>query len=77
MVSKLVSSTQITLVDLNDAIISGTEPANPTVGALWIKNSVNPSELYRYSGSAWVFQTLSLAALDPEKSDDVETVKQH
>ena len=72
MAQKLVTAGQITLVDLNDAIISGTEPVNPTLGTLWIKNSVTPSELYRWNGNAWALQTLSLAGLDPDQNDKIE-----
>lgn len=71
MPAQLVASSQITLLDLNDAIISGTQPASPVIGTLWIKNSVVPSELYRWSGTGWVLQSLSLAGLDPTQNDKI------
>lgn len=64
MTLKIVASNQITLLDLNDALITGTAPPNPTNGTLWIDNSVSPNVLKQWNGTAWVTQSLSLANLD-------------
>jgi hypothetical protein len=45
---------QLTLTDLNDAIISGTPPANPSVGTLWVDESESPKLLKRWSGTDWI-----------------------
>lgn len=63
---------QITIIDLNDAIIAGTKPPNPTVGALWIKDSVTPNQLFKWDGKVWIPQELSLELLDPAKNDKLE-----
>lgn len=64
MTQTVVAATQITLVDLNDAFISGTQPSNPVVNQLWIDTSQNPNILKQWNGSAWVVQTLALSSLD-------------
>jgi hypothetical protein len=45
---------QISLTDLNDAIISGDTPSNPTVGTLWVDTSPTPSLLKRWDGANWI-----------------------
>lgn len=45
---------QITIADLNDPIVSGTEPANPAVDQLWLDTSTEPDSLRRWDGSGWV-----------------------
>lgn len=67
---------QITIVDLNDAILSGTAPANPVEGTLWIDTSVDPNKLYSWNGSNWIEQTLSVSALDPEFDQQVQDLKE-
>ncbi|AYP68264.1 hypothetical protein PQE75_gp215 [Bacillus phage vB_BcoS-136] len=64
----------ITLTDLNDAIISGSPPSNPTVGTLWIDSSSNPPKLKRWSGTAWIEQNLDVGALDPALGETIENV---
>lgn len=54
----------ITIMDMNDAIITGTAPSNPTNGTLWIDSSQTPNVLKQWNGTAWVTQSLSLANLD-------------
>ena len=44
---------QITITDLNDPIISGTAPANPKAGQLWLNTSVTPGELLSFENGAW------------------------
>ena len=71
---------QITIVDLNDALIAGEPPLQPEVGALWIDTSPLDDDppgipvLKRWNGTQWVPQTLSLADLDPEKNEMIEEV---
>jgi hypothetical protein len=68
-----VATASIGFVDLNDAIISGTPPNNPTTGMLWIDNSVAASPvLKKWSGSAWVTQPIDLKYLDPDADDKIE-----
>ncbi|MDA1918288.1 carbohydrate binding domain-containing protein [Bacillus cereus group sp. BcHK140] len=68
---------QITILDLNDAILSGTAPKNPVDGTLWIDTSVNPNILYSWSSvsSKWIEQTLSIEGLDPNFNQEVENLK--
>lgn len=61
----IVASGQTTIMDMNDAIISGTAPTSPTVGTLWIDSSVSPNVLKTWNGSSWVTQSLALSGLDP------------
>ncbi|MGG4438299.1 hypothetical protein AAXE64_27490 [Priestia megaterium] len=65
---------QITIIDMNDAIISGTAPTNPSVGTLWLKEIENgPDELYSWNGSEWILQQISLGGLDPGANQKIET----
>jgi Carbohydrate binding domain len=45
---------QLTLTDLNDAIISGTEPTSKVVGTLWVDESKSPKLVKRWTGTAWL-----------------------
>jgi hypothetical protein len=47
---------QLSLIDLNDAIISGSAPSNPSVGTLWIDSSTSPKTLKEWNGSAWIVE---------------------
>jgi hypothetical protein len=71
----IVAIGQLSLLDLNDAIISGTAPANPTVGTLWIDSSVNPNVLKKWDGTQWVPQSLDLGNLDPQSKQDINNSK--
>lgn len=62
----------ITLLDLNDALISGSAPSNPTTGILWIDSSVKPNVLKMWDGKSWVVQSLDLASLDKDANDKIE-----
>ncbi|WP_255256163.1 phage head spike fiber domain-containing protein [Bacillus mycoides] len=68
---------QITIVDLNDAIRSGTAPKNPVDGMLWIDTSVTPNILKSWNAvsNKWVEQTLSIGGLDPNFDKDVQNLK--
>lgn len=45
---------QLTLTDLNDAIISGTEPTSKVVGTLWVDESQSPKLVKRWDGNTWL-----------------------
>ncbi|PEI74743.1 carbohydrate-binding protein CenC [Bacillus toyonensis] len=62
----------LTLLDLNDALISGSAPSNPTTGTLWIDSSVKPNVLKMWDGKNWVVQSLDLASLDKDANDKIE-----
>ena len=69
----LLTSAQLTLVDLNDAIISGTAPASPVVGTLWLDDSVPASpRLKKWNGTSWVDQPIDLKYLDPNADGKIE-----
>lgn len=67
----IIGTGQLSLLDLNDAIIAGTAPTNPTTGTLWIDSSTTPNILKKWNGSAWVEQPLDLEKLDPEFTEYV------
>jgi hypothetical protein len=58
------------LIDMNDAIVSGTAPENPTVGTLWLDTSVTPNMMKKWGGSSWV----DIGELDPNYSDTIENI---
>ncbi|MED3090516.1 carbohydrate-binding protein CenC [Bacillus toyonensis] len=62
----------LTLIDLNDALISGSAPSNPTAGTLWIDSSVKPNVMKMWDGNNWVVQSLDLASLDKDANDKIE-----
>ncbi|MFS0905815.1 poly-gamma-glutamate hydrolase family protein [Priestia aryabhattai] len=68
---KLIGTGQLSLSDLNDAIISGIAPTNPTVGALWIDES-DPTnkQLKKWDGSQWV----AIGYLNPELGTVIEDI---
>ncbi|AYP68602.1 carbohydrate binding domain protein [Exiguobacterium phage vB_EalM-132] len=72
----VVATGQLTLTDLNDAIIGGSAPTNPIVDTLWIDSSTSPPKLKKWSGSAWVIQNLSIADLDPNKDQIITDSQQ-
>ena len=73
MVKQVIASSQITLTDLGDAIISGTKPTNPKLDQLWIERKTgNPDKLWRWNGTAWIEQTLDLNSLDPDADGKIE-----
>lgn len=49
-----IAANHITLADLNDPIISGTEPQNPAIGQLWLDTSAETDALKRWDGTAWI-----------------------
>jgi len=72
VMSNVVGVGQISLMDLNDAIISGTEPTKPANGSLWIDESKNPPMLKKYNGDIWV----DLGELDPNLSVVIEEINE-
>lgn len=48
-----LTSAQITICDLADPVVSGTEPENPVINMLWTDTSQSPSVLKRWTGEAW------------------------
>lgn len=70
-----VANGQITILDLNDALLSGTPPRNPVIGTLWIDATLTPNVLKSWNGTTWVPQTLEIGTLDPGFHQDVENLK--
>lgn len=70
--SNVVGVGQISLMDLNDAIIAGIPPSNPTVGTLWIDESQDPPMLKKWNGEAWI----DLGELDPNLSVVIEEINE-
>ncbi|MED3972245.1 phage tail spike protein [Priestia megaterium] len=62
---KVVAIDQITIIDLNDAIINGERPENPTKGTMYIDSTVTPPIWYTFNGTEWEKQALSVGDLDP------------
>ena len=57
---------QFTIIDMNDPIVSGSEPKDKVVGMLWLDTSKNPNELKRWDGENWI--TVS----DPNIKEDLK-----
>lgn len=53
-VKSLVGTGQLSILDLNDAIISGTPPANPSNGTLWVDENASPKLLKKWNGTDWI-----------------------
>ena len=51
---KLLCSASISLVDINDLLVSTKEPENPYVGQLWVDDSTQPAKLYVWNGYRWI-----------------------
>ncbi|MGX5439888.1 phage head spike fiber domain-containing protein [Bacillus thuringiensis] len=72
---EVLATGHISLVDINDAIVSDVPPADPSLGALWIDTTKDPNTLNSWDGTHWVEQSLSISALDPSFYQDVEKLK--
>ncbi|WP_144596509.1 phage head spike fiber domain-containing protein [Bacillus cereus] len=72
---EVLATGHISLVDINDAIVSDVPPADPSLGALWIDTTKNPNTLSSWDGTNWVEQSLSISSLDPSFYQDVEKLK--
>lgn len=60
----LLATNHITVTDLNDPIVSGTAPVNPTEGQLWLDTSEETDALMRWDGTQWVSCTLGPGDLE-------------
>lgn len=72
---EVLATGHISLVDINDAIVSDVAPADPSLGALWIDTTKDPNTLNSWDGTNWVEQSLSISSLDPSFYQDVEKLK--
>lgn len=50
----IVARTSAVVMDLNDPIVSNSEPSSPQKGQLWLDTSVPPSILKMWDGNGWV-----------------------
>ncbi|WP_160203514.1 hypothetical protein [Priestia megaterium] len=66
-----IATGTFSLVDLNDAIVAGTAPANPSIDTLWLDTSVTPNMMKKWNGSAWI----EVGELDPNYSDTIDGIQ--
>lgn len=50
----LLCSSSISIVDINDLLVSIVKPENPYVGQVWVDSSTDPATLYVWNGYKWV-----------------------
>jgi hypothetical protein len=53
----IIARANVTVIDLNDPVISATKPSNPQDGQLWLNTSTSPYTLYIYENEKWVYFT--------------------
>lgn len=53
----IIARTNANVIDLNDPIVSDTEPESPTEGQLWLDTSKNPNVLKTRVGNLWIETT--------------------
>lgn len=51
---RLLCSSSISIVDINDLLASTNKPENPYVGQIWIDGSTDPATMYVWNGYKWV-----------------------
>lgn len=51
---KLLCSSSISIVDINDLLVSTKKPEDPYVGQVWVDDSVDPANLYVWNGYKWL-----------------------
>ena len=51
---ELLCSSSISIIDVNDLLVSTKEPTNPYVGQLWIDDTKEPATIYVWNGYKWV-----------------------
>lgn len=51
----VVARANTIIIDLNDPIVSATEPSDPKNGQLWLNTGVSPYQLKIYEDSKWVY----------------------
>ncbi|MCM3536603.1 phage tail spike protein [Priestia endophytica] len=66
----IVSFAEISFIDINDSIVSGIKPSNPTEGLLWINTTKTPNMLEKYINGQWV----ELGELDTEVSEKISAL---
>ena len=67
-IRRVVAMETVTLPDLTDAIISGTEPDVKTEGMLWIDGD---NILKQWNGVSWDKVELDVSSLDPDLSETI------
>ena len=50
----LLCTASISIIDINDLLVSTKEPENPYIGQLWVDDSKSPANLYVWNGYKWV-----------------------
>ena len=50
----LLCTASISIIDINDLLVSTKEPKNPYIGQLWVDDSKSPANLYVWNGYKWV-----------------------
>ena len=70
-IRRVVAMETVTLTDLTDAIISGTEPDVKTDGMLWIDGD---NILKQWNGVSWDKVELDVSSLDPDLSETITTI---
>lgn len=50
----LLCSASISIIDINDLLVSTIKPDKPYVGQLWVDDSTEPATLYVWNGYKWV-----------------------
>ena len=53
--SNVLCETNVTVIDINDPIVSDTAPEDTKEGQLWLNTSVSPYELYIYTNGNWEY----------------------
>ena len=51
---ELLCSSSISIIDINDLLVSTSKPTDPYVGQLWIDDTIEPATLYVWNGYKWV-----------------------
>lgn len=51
---ELLCSASISIIDINDLLVSTKQPQNPYVGQLWVDDSKEPATLYVWNGYKWI-----------------------
>lgn len=51
---ELLCSSSISIIDINDLLVSTKKPEEPYVGQLWIDDSNEPATLYVWNGYKWI-----------------------
>ena len=51
---ELLCSASISIIDINDLLVSTIKPTNPYIGQVWIDDSTEPAKIYVWNGYKWV-----------------------